>query len=57
MVWRGDVKVTEIASTNNLVDPFTKAFQLQMDRMGVRCDVFWTWVQVGGCSIPTCPNI
>ena len=39
IVRHGDVKFTEVTSIDNLVDPFTKAFQLQMDRMGVRCDI------------------
>ena len=38
----GDVKVTEVASTDNLVDHFIKAFQLHMDRMCVRYDILWT---------------
>ena len=47
-----DVVVTNVASVDNLVDPFTKAltsnvFQFHVDRMGVRCDILWTWVQVG----------
>ena len=42
MVLREDVKATEVASTENLVDPFTKAFQFQMDSMGVRYDILWT---------------
>ena len=43
---RGDIVVTKIASSLNLVDPFTKAlptkvFYVHMNMLGVRCMSDW----------------
>ena len=47
--WHGDIIITEVASTDNLADLFTKAFQFHMDMMGVRYNILWTCVQVKVC--------
>ena len=46
IVHRGDVKVSQIASEDNLADPFTKAltqriFDQHVEGMGVRCIASW----------------
>ena len=52
IVQQGDVTVTKIATTDNLADPFTKAlpskvFDSHLDRLGLRCNPSWLWLQVG----------
>ena len=49
IIGRGDVKVCQIASEDNLADPFTKAltqriFDQHVERMGVRCIASWLGV-------------
>ena len=46
IVQRGDVTVTKIATTDNLVDLFTKAlpskvFDCHLDSLGLRCNPSW----------------
>ena len=46
IVHRGDVKVSQIASEDNLVDPFIKGlthkiFHRHVEGMGVRCITIW----------------
>ena len=46
IVHRGDVKVSHIASEDNLADPFTKGltqriFDQHVEGMGVRCITSW----------------
>ena len=42
----GDVVVTKDASIENLANLFTKTIQLHVDKIGDRCDILWTWVQI-----------
>ena len=39
IVWHRDAILTNVAPIYNQVDPFTKAFQLHVDSVGVRCDI------------------
>ena len=46
IVQRGNVIVTKIATTDNLVDPFTKGlpskvFDYHLDSLGLRCNPSW----------------
>ena len=46
IVQRGDVTITKIATTDNLIDPFTKAllskiFDCHLDSLGLRCNPSW----------------
>ena len=46
IVQRGDIAIIKIASTDNLVDPFTKplttkVFERLVDGMGMRCNPDW----------------